>query len=53
MGSKNDLLRNGWITLLASFAFMAALALSGRASAADIEHAVAWDSCGPVNLATR
>lgn len=42
MDSKNDLLKTSWSTLLASFFFIATLALASRAYAAvDVEHTVA------------
>ena len=41
MGSKNDLLKTSWTTLLAAFFFMATLALANRANAAvDVEQAI-------------
>lgn len=48
MGSKNDLLKNSWITLAAAFAVLVVLALSGRANAADIEPTVAYVSIASV-----
>jgi len=49
MDPRRHLLRNAWITLLASLAFAAALALPGRAGAADIEHTIAYGSIGPIS----
>lgn len=49
MDTKGDLLRNGWITLVTAFAFVALLALAGRASAADVEHTVAYGSIDPIS----
>ncbi len=48
MDPRRHLLRNAWITLLASLAFAAVLAIPGRAGAATIEQTVAYGSIGPI-----
>ncbi len=48
MDPRKHLLRNGWITLAASFALAALLALPGRAGAVDYTNTFAYPSVGPI-----
>ena len=49
MDPRRNLLRNGWITLLASLAFAAVLAIPGRAGAVDYTNTFAYGFIGPIS----